>query len=81
MGWNLTIIQREHRFDQTCDASRSFQMADVCLHRADETRPVLRAAFPHYFTQGSGFNGVSEWRARAMSLYVADVGGRNVAFL
>src|SRR5687767_1819741 len=36
IGGNLTVLEDEHRFQETSDASGSFQVAKVRLHRADE---------------------------------------------
>src|SRR5580693_2099246 len=44
-GWNPPVLGNQQRLDQTGDARRGFQMAEVCLHGPNKQRCFLGTIF------------------------------------
>ena len=66
-------VQGEHQFQQARHAGGRFGMADIGLDRADQQRPVRRAAFTEGRRGSLDLDGIAERRAGAMRLQIADL--------
>ena len=71
MGGNLAMLQRQHGLHETCNACRSFQMANVGLDRPDVERVGARLA--EHRIDRAQLDRVAERCAGAVRLDVADL--------
>ena len=70
---NLAVLQTERRLDQSRDAGRRFQVAQVRLGRAKEQRLLARSAGAVHRTDRLHLDGIAERRTGAVGLDVVDV--------
>ncbi len=69
---DLAAVQRQYDLEQAGDARGTFEVTDIGLDRAHSER-LTRAA--QHRAQGCGLDGVTDLRARAVQLDVANLGG------
>ncbi|SKZ37966.1 Uncharacterised protein [Mycobacteroides abscessus subsp. abscessus] len=67
------VLQTQHGFDEAGNACRGFEMADIGLHRPEDTR--FGAIFLGEFeslTQPLDFDRIAQWRCGAVCFDVTD---------
>src|SRR5438105_9741025 len=62
-GWDLAVLQDQHRFEKSRDAGRCFQVSKICLDRANRKRRVCRAIDTESFRQRMRFDRIAYGRA------------------
>ncbi len=77
-GRNLSVPQGLDRLDQTGDAGRGVEMAEVGLHRAQDAGARPLAAEAEGAVEGRHLDGIAERRAGAVGLDIADRPGLDV---
>ena len=77
MGWDLTVLEREHDLDEPGDPGRGLQVPDVRLHRAKDQGPVGRAALAEHGSQRPHLDGIAQGRPGAVGLDVTHFGRRH----
>ena len=70
MGWNLPMLQGQHRFDHPSNAGCALQMAKIGLYRAN---PQGGGAFAENCIERPNFNWVAQGGAGAMGFNVTDL--------
>ena len=71
------ILQLQDDLDQTADASGGLHMADVCLCRSDEQRPLGVASVGIDIAEGDDLYRIAQRRAGSVRLDVIDGSGGN----
>ena len=67
--------QRQHRLDQTGDAGRRVQMADVGLERPDGAIALALGALAKRLRERLDFNRISDLGSSAVRLHIRDIAG------
>ena len=65
---DASVLEDEHRLDQTGQPGRGFKVAQVCLDRADHQRRVGGAVLAKRLRQRMRLERIADGRARAMRL-------------
>ena len=66
------MFQCKRSLDQADDTRRCIGVADIRFHRADATEIFALGEFPESIGQRGHFDRITDRRARAMTLYIAD---------
>ena len=77
LGWNDTVMNREHGLDQTRDATGCFQVADVGFDRSDQQRLIGLAAFAVDFRRRTEFHWIAVLGTRSVGFEVLNLRSRN----
>ena len=77
LGWNDTVMNREHGLDQTRDAAGCFQVADVGFDRSDQQRLIGFTAFTVDFRRRTEFHWIAIFGSRSVSFKVLNLRSRN----
>src|SRR6266542_4227250 len=67
-----SVIEYQRELDQPGDAGSCLEMADVRLHRADDTGAAVEAAWPERLAESARLDRIADRRPGAVRLDVAD---------
>src|SRR5438094_9877017 len=71
-GWDLLMLQSQHRLDQARGACRAIQVPDIRLDRADGTIADLIRLPTKRFGEGGYFDGITQLGGGAMRFDITD---------
>ena len=80
-GWNLAVLEHQHRFEKSGDAGGGFQMAEIRLDRADGQRRVGGSIDAESFRESMRFDRIAHRRARAVRFDKTNFFGRDPRIL
>ena len=73
VGRDGLVLQRQDRFDDTCDAGRGFQMSNICFDRAQPTAFTAGTIGRKHRAQRIGLNWIARLRSCAMRFGILDL--------
>src|SRR5436190_9637040 len=76
-GRNLSVLQRQHRLEKSCDSRGGFQMTEISLDGADRERHVRGSIAAESFRKSMRFNRISHRGPSAVRFDEANLFGRN----